>query len=81
MGDHQRIADLTAQLQGAIVATQVGASAGSRSADKGAGFGGGQPPPLALMDTRLCKPPTCGGQEEKWEQWCFKFKAYNGLLG
>lgn len=62
----QRIADLSGQLQ---VVLEVGAAGGrAKGGGKSLTFSAG-PQQLTLIHTRCCKPPTLGGQGEKWEQW------------
>ena len=64
LGDQRRIGELTAQVQ--RLQQVSGAAAGATVAQ----------PATNLPDTRLGKPPVFPGEETKWREFYFKFRAY-----
>ena len=62
--DQRRIGELTAQVQ--RLQQMRGAAAGAAATQ----------PATNLLDARLGKPPVFRGEETKWQEWYFKFRAY-----
>ena len=62
--DQRRVGELTAEVQ----RLQQVRGAAARTAMT--------QPATNLLDTRLGKPPVFRGEETKWQEWYFKFRAY-----